>query len=126
MKLYVAGKISGEVGYRVKFAQACTEVATLGHVAVNPCELHTNCDHPLDHSKESWQRIMKCDIRAMLDCDGVYALKDWQDSKGATIEVNLARALKMEVFYQGQYEPMLAQTELERRARPRSQLQQEA
>lgn len=95
MKLYIAGRIADELDYQVKFAQACTEVLLLDHTPVSPCEIHTNgCDH------QEWSEWMVCDLHAMLDCDGVYALRDWQSSKGATIEVQLAMRLGKEIIYQ--------------------------
>lgn len=94
MKLYVAGRIADELDYRVKFARACTEVLLLDHTPVSPCEIHTSCTH------EQWSEWMVCDLHTMLDCDGVYALRDWQSSKGATIEVQLAMRLGKQIVYQ--------------------------
>lgn len=95
MKLYVAGRIADESDYRVKFAQACTEVTLLDHIAVSPCEIHEGCNH------SEWAEWMICDLHTLLDCDGVYALRDWQSSKGATIEVQLAMRLNKTIIYQG-------------------------
>lgn len=36
----------------------------------------------------------------MLDCVAVYALADWQTSKGAVLEIDLALQLGMQVIYQ--------------------------
>lgn len=95
MRLYVAGRIADEIGYRSKFAQACVEVIKLGHEPVNPCDLHNNgCGH------FEWAEWMVCDLHALLDCGGVYALRDWQSSKGATIEVQLAMRLGKPIIYQ--------------------------
>lgn len=94
MKLYVAGRIANEPGYKAKFAQACTEVLLLDHIPISPTELHDGCNH------QKWEEWMCCDIHALLDCDGVYALRDWKDSPGATVEVELAIKLKKEIIYQ--------------------------
>jgi hypothetical protein len=96
MRLYVAGRIANENGYREKFATACDEVRTMGHEPVNPCEIDHSC-----HNR-SWEEFMIADIREMLDCDGVYALSDWSNSKGATIEVELAMKLNKVIIYQAQ------------------------
>ena len=94
MKFYIAGRISNELDYRVKFARACTEVLLLDHTPVNPCEI--------DHSQhnQTWEGFMVADIHVMLDCDGVYALRDWKSSKGATIEVQLAMRLGKTIIFQ--------------------------
>jgi hypothetical protein len=96
MKLYIAGRIADETAYHSKFAQACTEVLFLDHIPVSPCEIHNDCNHQL------WEQWMICDIHMMLDCDGVYALRDWRYSKGATIEVQLAMRLGKTIIYQEQ------------------------
>jgi len=38
----------------------------------------------------SWETAMRRSIEALLNCDEVCLLPDWRDSKGATIERNLA------------------------------------
>jgi hypothetical protein len=43
---------------------------------------------------------MKADLKAMLDCDCIYMLKNWLGSKGAMVEHNLASDLKFEIIYQ--------------------------
>lgn len=93
MRLYIAGRIADEKDFRAKFARACDEVRAMGLEPINPCEL----EH--DHGR-TWAEFMVTDIKAMLDCDGVYALNDWERSKGAAIEVNLARALGKQIILQ--------------------------
>lgn len=93
MKLYVAGRIADEKDYAAKFAKGCDDVRRMGCEPVNPCDLEHN------HGK-TWAEFMVNDIKAMLDCDGVYALRDWTNSKGATIEVNLAKSLGKKIVYQ--------------------------
>ena len=94
MRLYIAGRIADENGYREKFARASLEVAAMGHSSFNPCEIHGDCAH------DKWEEWMVCDLKTMLDCDGVYALRDWKLSKGATIEVQLAMRLNKVIIYQ--------------------------
>lgn len=94
-RLYIAGRIAGEDNYQQKFAAACEEVRQLGHEPVSPCEIHDGCDH-----RDRWESWMICDLHTLLDCDGVYALRDWSWSKGANIEVQLALRLGKEVIYQ--------------------------
>jgi hypothetical protein len=43
---------------------------------------------------------MKEDIKAMCDCDAIYLLKNYTDSKGALLELAIAKELKLEVIYQ--------------------------
>lgn len=96
MRVYIAGRIAGEDGYREKFQRAALEVTAMGHEPINPCELHVTCEK----LHLAWEDWMVCDIHAMLDCGGVYALRDWRWSKGATVEVQLAMRLNKTILYQ--------------------------
>ena len=94
-KCYIAGKIGSlpESEYKEKFAKAKKKVIKMFLDPVNPVEL----PHLHDHS---WESYMKEDLAELLKCDYLYACKDWRESKGATIEVNLALALKITVIFQ--------------------------
>lgn len=93
LKFYVAGCIGNDPNYQWKFELAGAEVIALGHEPVLPTEIHDGCC-------VSWEDYMRHDLKALLDCDGVYALRDWKRSKGATIEIQLALRLRKTVIYQ--------------------------
>lgn len=94
-KCYIAGKIGNlpEAEYLAKFRRAEIAVAILGYEPVNPCTL------PHDHDKKPESYLREA-IREMLTCDLVYALPCWQDSPGATKEINLAKAVGINVIYE--------------------------
>lgn len=92
--IYIAGKIGylpTEV-YTANFEHAEKIVSEMGYSAVSPLKL------PHNHDK-SWESHMKEDLRAMMNCDAVFAQSNWTDSIGATIEVQLAIQLKIPVIY---------------------------
>jgi hypothetical protein len=62
---------------------------------VNPVDL---CGTLSIDSK--WEDYMKHCLRTLLYCDAVYFWGDWQNSKGAKIEHDLAKALNIPVFYE--------------------------
>ena len=75
MKIYLAGKISGDDGYREKFARVAQKFA--GQQILNPAEL------PEGMEKADYLRI----CLAMIDCaDMVLFLPDSRFSAGAKIE----------------------------------------
>lgn len=77
MKIYIAGKISGDKTYFLKFCDAQDELEALGHVVLNPALL------PEGMSKEDYMRI----CFAMIDCsECVCLLPDWEQSEGAKLE----------------------------------------
>lgn len=94
MKLYIAGRIAGTNGYHEKFTQAKAEVWALGYDPISPLDVSP------DDPTISYEEHLTRDIEAMLNCDGVYALRDWKSSKGATIEVQLAMRLNKVIIYQ--------------------------
>lgn len=93
MKVYISGKITGNPFYKDEFALAERVIEASGCEAVNPCA------EEIDGG--SWLDYMRRDIKLLADCDGVYMLQNWQESKGAKIEHQLARDLGLRIYYEG-------------------------
>lgn len=93
-KVYISGKISGIPLDRAKakFEAAANVIRENGHRPVNPFDngLSDECD---------WKTHMKADIAMMMECDEVHMLPCWSDSRGATIEHDLAISIGMPVVY---------------------------
>lgn len=90
-KIYIAGKVSGIPYEQVleKFAFAEKEVASKGAFPVSPvrfCKPEWN-----------WNKCMRNCIRRLMECDGIYMLKDWKQSKGAKLEHFIALKLGMTI-----------------------------
>lgn len=84
-KLYISGAISGMPDLnRVKFAKATQTFRRMGYLVVNP---HEVCE---GLQAEDWKACMKRCISAMMDCQVLILLDDWQQSPGANIEFQLA------------------------------------
>lgn len=93
-RCYISGKITGmETEAEALFEEAEREVMRRGYMPVNPFKI----DH--DHDK-SWRAYMRSDIKALCDCEAIYMLTNWRDSKGATIELQIANHLEMDVIHQ--------------------------
>jgi hypothetical protein len=94
MKVYISGKITGiEDQAPALFAKAASDVAAMGHEPVNPMTI--NHDHD-----QTWQSYMKADVKALCDCDAIYMLSNYKDSKGALIELQIANHLELNVLHQ--------------------------
>ena len=52
-----------------------------------------------EHDK-SWESYMREDLKALLDCTHIYMMKNWDTSRGAIIERNLAKDLNIEAIYE--------------------------
>ena len=77
MKVYLAGKITGDPGYREKFSTAKSALEQTGHIVLSPAEL------PEGMKPEDYMRI----CFSMIDsADVVVFLPDWFRSRGASLE----------------------------------------
>lgn len=94
-RCYIAGKIGNLPLHEVdeKFNLAKEKVIELGYEPINPRAL------PHRHGR-TWSDYMREDLTAMLTCQYVYAIHDWLDSPGATIEVMLATQLAIPVIHE--------------------------
>ena len=87
MKVYIAGKITGDPGYREKFAAAEIQLGGQGHTVLNPAEL------PGGMSREDYMRI----CFAMIDvADAVVFLPDAAESEGARLEMAYCEYIEKE------------------------------
>ena len=94
-KCYIAGKIGDlpESIYKSEFERAKNEVIALGFIPVSPVDL------PHEHNR-TWSDYMREDLIEMLKCDSLYAIRNWRQSPGATIEINTALAVGINIIHQ--------------------------
>jgi hypothetical protein len=93
--VYVAGPISGYNLYEreATFNSAARLLRGEGYEVVNPFEvLRRVC------TAHTWSEAMRTDITQMLTCDTIYLLRGWSKSKGASLELYIARALGFTVM----------------------------
>lgn len=82
MKIYIAGKITGDPNYREKFAAAEETLRDKGNIVLNPAAL------PAGLKNQDYMSICK----AMIDAaDMVALLSDYEKSQGAKMEVQYAQ-----------------------------------
>jgi hypothetical protein len=95
-KIYISGQITGltfaDAYSNFEFAEKYINSLT-NHISVNPMKL----EHAHD---QSWESFMLEDIKALFFCDGIYMLKNWEQSKGAKIERSIALEMGIEIIYQ--------------------------
>lgn len=93
MVLYLAGPMSGLPDFNFPaFHAAAARLRAQGYVVINPAELD---DGDTSHS---WDYYMRRDIPMLLTAQAVAVLPGWEQSRGATLEVTIARALGMPVL----------------------------
>ena len=94
-KIYISGPISGlplETVYN-NFTNVEAQLIEQGYEVVNTLNngLPTNA---------TWEEHMRADLRLLMECDTIYLLKGYKDSKGAMIEYDLARILDYDIIEQ--------------------------
>jgi hypothetical protein len=94
MRIYIAGKVTGEDLGKVFVKFNAPEAAMIkrGHEVVNPMRITSQ--------RWSWERCMKVCIDNLLTCNAIYMLNDWKDSRGAKIEHELAKIYGLKIMYQ--------------------------
>lgn len=89
--IYISGKITGLDNYAEIFEKKEKELTEQGHFVFNPAK------HP---DMFSWQQFMELDLKALSFCDSIYMMKGWETSKGATLELEEAKRLGIEIIYE--------------------------
>lgn len=88
MKVYISGPISGLPTEEVEraFGEAEAAILACGHEPVNPLR------NGLPESAD-WHEHMRADLRLLLECDAIYMIGEWWNSRGARLEWQWAREL---------------------------------
>lgn len=88
-KVYISGPMTGlpEFNYPA-FNAAAGLLRGRGFEVVNPAELATG---------NTWEWYMRQNIKDVCDVDGLVLLEGWQNSKGAQLEVYIAKTLGMPI-----------------------------
>lgn len=92
MKIYIAGKITGDRHYKRKFKKAERTLKRKGHSVFNPAVL-------TDYPEFSWNDYMKVTGAMQKCCEATYFLPDWKNSKGARQEYDNAVMWLQHIFF---------------------------
>jgi hypothetical protein len=100
--VYISGGISGKPnGNKEAFAEMEDRLHAMGFDVENPRRTswpaYLRLDDPQEF-KEGWAICMRHAIRQQAICDAVVFLPDWQESKGATIEYQMAQVFGQPCF----------------------------
>lgn len=100
MKIYIAGPMTGIERFNFPaFDKARQDLKKLGYDAVSAVDMHRSRgfyakgltgNENLSDIGLSLNEIVRDDINMLLDCDCIYMLKGWRNSKGAKAEKAVA------------------------------------
>lgn len=97
MKIYISGPMSGLPDLNFPAFHAAAELLRgAGYDVVNPAELNPD-------PGKTWRECMSVDIKALCDCDAVAVLPGWDKSRGAMLELDIARRLEMQIGTVGEW-----------------------
>lgn len=97
--LYLSGPMSGMPDLNFPaFHRAAAKLRASGYDVVNPAEMDE-----ADTSPKEWHEYLRRDLIEMLQrrCTHIALLPGHENSKGATLELTVAKALGMEVMHLG-------------------------
>lgn len=96
MRWYLSGPMTGLPDLnRSAFHRVAASVRAAGHDALNPAEL---CPSGI-----TWKAAMRIDLAALKTAQGVICLPGWERSRGARIEVCVARRRGLPVWTFGDW-----------------------
>ncbi len=95
VKVYISGAIAH---YNIDerkgaFLDAENRLRAMGFNPVNPFKNGLP-------DEAHWREHMRADIRLLLDCEYIYMLKDWELSKGAKLELDVASSCGIKVLFE--------------------------
>lgn len=89
--VYIAGAISGRTDYKEAFQAAEEQLRERGFVVMNPAN---------NGQDWSYRQYINVGLMELMHCDAIYMLRGWQDSVGARLEMEYARATGLEILYE--------------------------
>lgn len=98
--VYLSGKITGTDDYESRFLAAEKKMRERGFDVSNPVRAGKWLERYLAPATPTWVQYMKSAIKAMMCADAIYMLKGYRESKGARLELFLAKILQYEIIYE--------------------------
>lgn len=99
--IYIAGPMSGIENYNFQaFNEREKILLQQGFKVINPAAIGAAMLLNCKDIKPS--EFMRMDISYLINCSHIFMMKGWIDSKGASLEHEIARALDMSIIYEGE------------------------
>ena len=106
LSVYIAGPMANIEHYNFPAfnqAEKKLESSKIFRKIINPAKLDQNdraLDSTIELTDEERKTIIIRDLKLLVECDSIFMLEGWEDSKGAQVEHALARYLNLKIFYQ--------------------------
>lgn len=100
MKIYISGPISQDPFHREGFDRAEEYLKHLGYEVINPLDIPDRSFDGPDKEIKLWHYYMRESIKLLMECDQIYMLENWENSRGARLEQKIALELSMPRMYE--------------------------
>lgn len=97
-RIYISGPIKDIPNAKELFYTAQIKLEK-EYLVTNPFEVFSD-DGTFTSDKELYEYYLRMDIRALTFCDSIYMLKGFELSKGANIELSVAKAIGLKILYE--------------------------
>lgn len=99
-RAYVAGPMTGLPDHNFPaFNEAADKLRKMGYHVENPA------DHGVVEGA-GWEDYLRADLAKLTTCSHIYLLQGWSNSRGARLEVQVAKALGIHIWYGEYAEPV--------------------
>ncbi len=95
MRIFISGKITDTDDYMERFLKAERYLTKQGYNPINPAAVMAQLP-----SAPGWSTCMKITLALLEECDSIYMLRGWRNSKGAQMEHAFAKGLGLRVLYE--------------------------
>lgn len=93
-RIYISGAITKDPAYKEHFERAEIILKKEGYIPVNPVKIGEK--YVTDHIENpKYGDYMRADIKALLDCDGIFYLPSASESEGSKVEQAVAKSLNL-------------------------------
>ena len=93
--IYISGKITGTDDYLQRFERAEKHLNTMNIIdVINPAKVNSYLP------ELSYNQYIKMSLCMLEMCDTIYMLKDWENSIGAKLEWEYAKANNYKIMYE--------------------------
>ena len=101
-KIYISGKIKGNKQWVEQFNDAEFRLKN-EWIVFNPVTIikKFKLPYPNPYDEKNYKYILANDLMILCECDAIYMLKNWLSSTGANIEYQFAKAIGLEIIFEG-------------------------
>lgn len=103
MTTFISGPMTGYEDFNYPaFHEVARKLAERGELFYSPAHhpvMGYELEPPEPEEAMSWEYYMRESLKMLLECDSILMLPGWEDSRGSSIEREIADVLKMPITY---------------------------